>query len=442
MLDKFLSYIKEEKLFTQNDRVLLAVSGGMDSMAMVTLFLQANISIGVAHINHHLRGNESDEDAEFIQKYCEEKKIPFYIFHIDPAQFASGNMHDTARKLRYEWLSKLAKEEKFNSIATAHHKDDVAETFMIHLMRGSGLEGLDGIPSKYNNIIRPLLFADRDDILDFMQKNNIFYREDSSNISDKYMRNKVRHHIIPSIHFADKRAKEGILLSINHLKKSNQLLQFLVHEYTKQWITKQKNITTIDLSFLENNNVGHELFFQMIKQYGFNMAQCSDILSNKKSTGNRYFSSHYEALTDRGTLLIRLIEDRLKYQWPILIEPPMEFKMNDYTLQFDLIPNEVSFIFEHNSLYLSTDKFSFPLILRPWKTGDSFTPLGMKGKSQKVKDFLINNKLSGFEKEKVLVLEHCGEIIAIPGYRISEKVRINHETKTILKITFTKLHSD
>jgi len=442
MLDKFLSYIKEEKLFTQNDRVLLAVSGGMDSMAMVTLFLQANISIGVAHINHHLRGNESDEDAEFIQKYCEEKKIPFYIFHIDPAQFASGNMHDTARKLRYEWLSKLAKEEKFNSIATAHHKDDVAETFMIHLMRGSGLEGLDGIPSKYNNIIRPLLFADRDDILDFMQKNNIFYREDSSNISDKYMRNKVRHHIIPSIHFADKRAKEGILLSINHLKKSNQLLQFLVHEYTKQWITKQKNITTIDLSFLENNNVGHELFFQMIKQYGFNMAQCSDILSNKKSTGNRYFSSHYEALTDRGTLLIRLIEDRLKYQWPILIEPPMEFKMNDYTLQFDLIPNEVSFIFEHNSLYLSTDKFSFPLILRPWKTGDSFTPLGMKGKSQKVKDFLINNKLSGFEKEKVLVLEHCGEIIAIPGYRISEKVRINHETKTILRITFTKLHSD
>ncbi len=442
MLDKFLSYIKEEKLFTQNDRVLLAVSGGMDSMAMVTLFLQANISIGVAHINHHLRGNESDEDAEFIQKYCEEKKIPFYIFHIDPAQFASGNMHDTARKLRYEWLNKLAKEEKFNSIATAHHKDDVAETFMIHLMRGSGLEGLDGIASKYNNIIRPLLFADRDDILDFMQKNNISYREDSSNISDKYMRNKVRHHIIPSIHFADKRAKEGILLSINHLKKSNQLLQFLVHEYTKQWIAKQKNITTIDLSFLENNNVGHELFFQMIKQYGFNMAQCSDILSNKKSTGNRYFSSHHEALTDRGTLLIRLIEDRLKYEWPILIEPPMEFKMNDYTLQFDLIPNEVSFIFEHNSLYLSTDKFSFPLILRPWKTGDSFTPLGMKGKSQKVKDFLINNKLSGFEKEKVLVLEHCGEIIAIPGYRISEKVRINHETKTILRITFTKLHSD
>lgn len=442
MLDKFLSYIKEEKLFTQNDRVLLAVSGGMDSMAMVTLFLQANISIGVAHINHHLRGNESDEDAEFIQKYCEEKKIPFYIFHIDPAQFASGNMHDTARKLRYEWLNKLAKEEKFNSIATAHHKDDVAETFMIHLMRGSGLEGLDGIASKYNNIIRPLLFADRDDILDFMQKNNIFYREDSSNISDKYMRNKVRHHIIPSIHSTDKRAKEGILLSINHLKKSNQLLQFLVHEYSKQWITKQKNITTIDLSFLENNNVGHELFFQMIKQYGFNMAQCSDILSNKKSTGNRYFSSQYEALTDRGTLLIRLIEDRLKYEWPILIEPPMEFKMNDYTLQFDLIPNEVSFIFENNSLYLSTDKFSFPLILRPWKTGDSFTPLGMKGKSQKVKDFLINNKLSGFEKEKVLVLEHCGEIIAIPGYRISEKVRINHETKTILRITFTKLHSD
>ncbi len=309
-------------------------------------------------------------------------------------------------------------------------------------MRGSGLEGLDGIPSKYNNIIRPLLFADRDDIQDFIQKNNISYREDSSNISDKYMRNKVRHHVLPSMHSADKRAKEGILLSINHLKKSNQLLQFLVHEYTKQWIAKQKNITTIDLSFLENNNVGHELFFQMIKQYGFNMAQCSDILSNKKSTGNRYFSSHHEALTDRGTLLIRQIEDRLKYEWPILIEPPMEFKIDGCSFVFDLMTHSDDFLYVQNTLYLSTEALTFPLTLRPWKAGDSFTPLGMKGKSQKVKDFLINYKLSGFEKEIVLVLEHCGEIIAIPGYRISEKVRINRETKIILSITFTKLTDD
>lgn len=442
MLDKFLSYIKEEKLFTQNDRVLLAVSGGMDSMAMVTLFLQANISIGVAHINHHLRGNESDEDAEFIQKYCEEKKIPFYIFHIDPAQFASGNMHDTARKLRYEWLNKLAKEEKFNSIATAHHKDDVAETYIIHLMRGSGLDGLDGISSKQNNIIRPMLFADRNDIMQFVKKNNIPYREDSSNIADKYMRNKIRHHVLPAMYASDQRSKEGILLSINHLKKSNQLLQFLVHEYTISRIKKQENLTTIDLSFIENNDVGYELLYQVLKPYGFNGEQSTDMILHRSSTGNRYFSSHFEALTNRNTLIIRPKKDHVTYEWPVWIKPPMEFKMNDYTLQFDLIPNEVSFIFEYNSLYLSTDKFSFPLLLRPWKTGDSFTPLGMNGKSQKVKDFLINNKLSGFEKEKVLVLEHCGEIIAIPGYRISEKVRISRETKTILRITFTKLPAD
>ncbi len=442
MLDKFLSYIKEENLFTENEKILLAVSGGMDSMAMVTLFLQAKIPIGVAHIHHHLRGAESDGDAEFIKKYCAEKKIPFYIFHIDPAQFASGNMHDTARKLRYEWLNKLAKEEKFNSIATAHHKDDVAETYIIHLMRGSGLDGLDGISSKQNNIIRPMLFADRNDIMQFVKKNNIPYREDSSNIADKYMRNKIRHHVLPAMYASDQRSKEGILLSINHLKKSNQLLQFLVHEYTISRIKKQENLTTIDLSFIENNDVGYELLYQVLKPYGFNGEQSTDMILHRSSTGNRYFSSHFEALTNRNTLIIRPKKDHVTYEWPVWIKPPMEFKMNDYTLQFDLIPNEVSFIFEYNSLYLSTDKFSFPLLLRPWKTGDSFTPLGMKGKSQKVKDFLINNKLSGFEKEKVLVLEHCGEIIAIPGYRISEKVRISRETKTILRITFTKLPAD
>ncbi|MBP6235530.1 MAG: tRNA lysidine(34) synthetase TilS [Saprospiraceae bacterium] len=442
MLDKFLSYIKEENLFTENEKILLAVSGGMDSMAMVTLFLQAKIPIGVAHIHHHLRGAESDGDAEFIKKYCAEKKIPFYIFHIDPGQFASGNMHDTARKIRYEWLNKLAIEEKFGYVATAHHKDDVAETCIIHLMRGSGLDGLDGISSKQNNIIRPMLFADRNDILHFVKKNNILYREDSSNLADKYMRNKIRHHVLPAMYASDQRSKEGILLSINHLKKSNQLLQFLVHEYTKSRINKQENQTTIDLSFIENNDVGHELLYQVLKPYGFNGEQSTDMILHRSSTGNRYFSSHFEALTNRNTLIIRPKKDQITHEWPVYIKPPMEFKMDDYTLQFDLIPNEVSFVFEPNSLYLSTDKFTFPLMLRHWKSGDTFTPLGMQGKSQKVKDFLINHKISGFDKENIVVLEHKGDILAIPGYRISELVRIDKETKTILKVSIKKYSTD
>jgi tRNA(Ile)-lysidine synthase len=438
MLDKFLSYIKEENLFPENKKILLAVSGGMDSMAMVTLFLQAKIPIGVAHIHHHLRGAESDGDAEFIEKYCAEKKIPFYIFHIDPTQFATGNMHDTARKIRYEWLQKLAVDKKLDYIATAHHKDDVAETCIIHLMRGSGLDGLDGISSKQNNIIRPMLFADRNDILHFVQKKLIPYREDSSNSADKYMRNKIRHHVLPAMYASDQRSKEGILLTINHLKKSNQLLQFLVREYIKSCIKKQENLTTIDLSFIENNDVGHELLYQVLKPYGFNGEQSTDMILHRITTGNRYFSSQFEALTNRNTLLIRPKKHPITYEWPVYIKPPMEFKMDDYILQFDLIPNEVSFVFEPNSLYLSTDKFTLPLMLRPWKSGDTFTPLGMQGKSQKVKDFLINHKISGFDKENIVVLEHKGDILAIPGYRISELVRIDKETKTILKISIKK----
>jgi len=442
MLDKFLSYIKEEKLLTKNDRILLAVSGGMDSMAMVTLFLQANISIGVAHINHHLRGKESDADQNFVQKYCEKNEIPFYIHHIDPNIFIVGNMHDTARSIRYEWLNKISVEEHFDYIATAHHRDDEAETFLIHLMRGSGLDGLDGFLQKNNNIIRPLLFADRNEILDFVQKNHISYREDSSNNSDKYMRNRVRHHVLPAIYTMDDRSKDGISLSIKNLKNSSHLLQFLVKEYTGKWIKKQENMTAIDLSGIKDNATGIELLYQMIKPYGFNSTQCTDILQKRKSTGNRYFSARYEALTDRESLLVRHKEVRDKYEWPMLIEPPMEVKMNECTLQFDLITNSETFDFEQNKLYLDTNDLTFPLTLMPWKPGDTFTPLGMKGKSQKVKDFLINNKISGFEKENIMVLRDQEKIIAIPGYRVSEKVRVDQETKTILRITSKKLTVD
>jgi len=441
MLDKFLSYIKEENLFAENERILLAVSGGMDSMAMVTLFLQAKFQIGVAHVHHHMRGTESDEEAEFVLKYCVHNNIPFHIHHIDPALLTSGNMHDTARKIRYEWMKKTALEFKYDLISTAHHKDDEVETFILNLMRGSSIKGLSGIPIKRKNIIRPLLFSNRDEIKRYVVQNNISYREDSSNSSDKYMRNKVRHHILPEMYATDSRSKTGILLSIKNVRKSNLLLGYLANEYTKKFIAKEGNITILKLTHFPDDFIGKELLFHTVQKYGFNAEQCGDMINQKKTTGKKFISKQYEAMTDRENLLIRPSGFSTQKVFSALVSPPVHILFEDHDLSFELISYSESINFEPSTFYVNADHLTFPLVLRVWKPGDKFFPFGMKGKSKKIKDFLIDKKISGYVKESVLVLENEGEIIALPGYTISEKVRLQSFTKSVLKITYNKVTS-
>lgn len=440
MLDKFLSYINHEKLFLPTDKILLAVSGGMDSMAMVHLFRTANFQIGIAHINHNLRGDESQQDELFIKAYCETHHLPFFSTSIDPKSFEKQNMHEKARKLRYDFFEKVLLQYDFQYVATAHHQDDVIETFLMNLSRGSGLNGLSSISAKRQHIIRPLLFATREDISTYVTYQNILYREDSSNASDKYLRNSLRHHILPALYDLDPRAKQGIPQTIANIKSSYDLLTELTNIVKDKIVKEQKGETVIDLKEIKKLQNATSFLFQLIQEYSYNIDQCVDILSAHDQNSRFFLTKSHEALLDRNKLHIRPIQIKTDDKSVFQLDLNTEVTIFNKKIKLETIESPIN-TFDHNSniQYICIDHLSFPLTVRKWQAGDSFAPLGMNGKKQKVKDFLTNIKLSLYQKSTVVVLLSGDKIICIPGYRISDDVKITEDSMVVARISLGEL---
>lgn len=442
MLERFLSHINQKKILKKEDCVLLAISSGIDSMVMLDLFAKGKWTIGVGHINHHLRGVESDGDADFIKKYCSQHNIPYFQLDLDPLLLTQGNMHANARYKRYEWLKKIALENNYQYIATAHHQDDDTETFMINLLRGSGLDGLDGIDFKNGNIIRPMLFATKEDISNFAQDNDITYREDSSNQKDKYLRNHLRHHVLPEILKADQRAKGGIVNSISNLKSTKKLLDFLVEKFTQSIIEIKGNEVFIHLLPITETGVGEALLYEMIKKYGFNFNQCQNITQSNIQTGIVFYAHEFEALVNRNQLIIRPISITSDHIYKTIHEFPFTLETSKFTITFDYASIPHSFEKSNDTLWLDVNQLHFPLTIRNWKDGDIFGPLGMQGKRQKVKDYLINRKVSQFDKENILVLESQNSIIAILMQGISEQVKLSKNSTACIVIKKIDINND
>jgi tRNA(Ile)-lysidine synthase len=442
MLERFLSYINEKKILKKEDNVLLAISGGIDSMVMLALFLRSEWSIGVGHINHHLRGEESEGDANFIKNYCANHHIPYFQLDLDPTKLNQGNMHANARIKRYQWLKKIATENNYQYIATAHHLDDDTETFMINLLRGSGLDGLDGIDFKNGNIIRPMLFATKEEISNFAQNNDISCREDSSNQKDKYLRNYLRQHVMPAIYKADQRAKVGISNSISNLKSSRILLDFLIEKYAQNIVASKGDAVYISLTEITETGVGAALLYQMIKKYGFNYNQCQNIIQSNIHTGIVFYAHEFEALVNRNHLIIRPGTSKSENLLQSITELPFVFETNKYKIVIDYAPIPDTFQTAKDTLWLDANQLHFPLTIRNWKDGDIFAPLGMQGKRQKVKDYLINRKVSQFDKENILVLESQNAIIAILMQGISEQVKLSKNSTACMVIKKIDINND
>ncbi len=441
MLERFLSYIQEKKLVIAGEKVLLAVSGGVDSMVMAYLFQGAGYEIALAHINHHLRGEESGSDAALVKSYAEKYGLPFFQLDIDPKEFIGCSIQDKARNIRYTWLNQISELHEFGKIATAHHKDDAIETFFINLMRGSGLDCLGGIDATNGKIIRPLLFASKKEIEDFCQKNAIPFREDASNMSDKYLRNRLRNNVLPQFYNADSRAYSGIQTSIENLEESHILLEFLVQQTSKSLVTVSSEYIMVDLKVLGHSVPGRQLLFQIIKKYGFNMEQVSNILEGQSSTGNHFQTATHESIVDRGNLIIRPKGKTFHFDTEITIHQlPFEYSLQDRKIVItEIVKSSIIPRDNQDIIFINADQLLDGLILRGVRPGDIFQPSGMKGKSQKLKDYFINQKVHLFDKEKLVVLTHKNDIIAIPGYRKSEKVAITQDTGKIWKIELKNL---
>ncbi|MBK9734136.1 MAG: tRNA lysidine(34) synthetase TilS [Saprospiraceae bacterium] len=441
MLDRFLSYIKEQNLFNNEDKILLAVSGGMDSMVLLHLFQKMSCQFMVAHVNHNLRGLESQDDQSFVEKYCFDHQIKCYVNKIDPIVFESGNLQDTARKIRYDWFGKIMEENQLTYMATAHHADDVLETFLINLMRGSGLDGLSSIQAKNSNIIRPLLFANKVDIQNYITKYNVPYREDSSNSTQKYLRNKVRHTIIPAMEHSDNRVKKGLMHSIRHIQSSNQLLKWFIEKERQNLCNEMANSISIKFSDLNASPYPLELLFQLIKKYGFNETQCIEMLAVDQQSGNKYISHTHVALRDRDLLIIRQINSsrhQKELSFPCS-ELPCIININGSQIKMEKVAFSSHINFLSSEIqYLCIDKIDkSSLVIRGLRNGDKFAPTGMNGKKQKLQDFLTNNKVPASKKEKILLLTGSGEILCVIGHRVSEFVKVSPDSKEILKIVLS-----
>jgi tRNA(Ile)-lysidine synthase len=433
MLQKFQNHLLHNFQFLSGKKILLATSGGKDSMVMLHLFQQLDYEIGIAHCNFQLREMESFEDQNFIQEYAAANDIPVFITQFDTKAFAEDYKVSTqvaARELRYNWFYELLETEKFDYILTAHHADDNLETFLINLSRGTGLEGLTGIPEQNDRVIRPLLAFSQEEMEEYAKLNNIQWREDSSNASDKYLRNKIRHHLVPML----KELNTNFLSSFHKTQTYLQEAQVMVEDASimiYQQVAKQEDDTIyFDLKKLRKLPNYKSYLHQWLKEFGF--SAWDDIYDLVESqSGKNVFSPEYRLLKDRDSLIlssINFVNEKEEYA--------IDENQKEVNIPLNLLFCKVADISltTNSAIFVDADKLQFPLVLRHWNEGDSFQPFGMNGKSKKVSKLFKDEKLSLLEKENSWLLCSNEDIVWIIGLRQDERFRIENTTKNILKI--------
>jgi len=436
MVGQFLKYIHDEKLFHSSQRILLAVSGGADSMLMLHFFVSAGFRIAVAHCNFNLRGAESDGDEQFVSDYCDRQNITFFSKHFNTEEFAFQegiSIEMAAREMRYEWFNELLNTEHFDLLATAHHQDDVIETFLINLSRGSGIKGLSGIQPKSGKLIRPMLFTNRAEILEYCSRIKLEYRTDSSNQDTIFKRNLIRQEILPVLEQVNPAFRKNALKTIGNLNGTATLVQQRMNEIRSFGYTEDDLGAMIHIEKFQTLQPQRTILFELIREFGFQIEQVDDILASlNRESGRKFFSGGYRLVKDREYLLISpqqktdqlyyIDEDCSKIQKPI----HLSFEKFERTPDF-------RFSKQLNMVDLDLDQLVFPLILRHWQTGEYFQPLGMKG-LKKLSDFFIDEKYSIPEKENAWILASSDHLIWIVGKRMNDRYKITPKTKRILRI--------
>jgi tRNA(Ile)-lysidine synthase len=437
MIEEFKKFILENNLIKPGDKILLAISGGIDSMVMAHLFHQLGYNIGIAHCNFSLRAEESDKDEELVRQFAEKHNIPFYSINFETKAFAKKNklsVQMAARELRYNWFEEIRMKNGFDSIAVAHNLNDNIETLLINLTRGTGLTGMTGMKPVNNRIIRPLLFATRQDILIFMNRHKINFREDKSNADTKYTRNKIRHQIIPAL----KEINPSIETTLNETAERFYGLDEIVTEFMsqlKEKISEQKDQFIIfNISLLKTYLHNKAVLFELFKPYGITNTRITDLIKViKGNTGGQIITDTHRIIKNRKELVVsdEKVSNELMYTIPdekaFCIFPGISSARNVKIDETFEIPSDP------HTACIDSRKVSFPMTIRKWKAGDHFYPLGMKQK-KKLSDYFIDNKYSRFDKENIFILESEGKIVWIIGDRIDDRFKITNSTKNGLLI--------
>lgn len=424
-------------------KIVLALSGGIDSMVLADMLLQAKADFVLAHCNFHLRGEESDGDEQFVRDYAERKGLSLYVKQFDTLNYAEEHklsIEMAARELRYAWFEELRQQLNYDYIAVAHHADDQLETFFINLLRGAGIRGLKGMKPVNGHIIRPLLDVSRAEIQQYAEEYHLQWREDHTNAETQFLRNKIRHELLPVIDGISKEGRSAILKSINHLASENELYRELVMEKLSQMVAPLRGANSCvgsdatDLASLRDAEglrfsltsrllpLTSHLLFEWLRDYGFNEDQVHFIHEAMNGQpGTTFFSPTHRVTVERDGLELLPICQQNETQTELVYEQQ---------------PNNECFVMDHSPevAQLDYDKLTFPLQLRKWQAGDRFHPLGMTG-SKLLSDFFVDQKMTTRQKEACRVLTTAnGEIVWVVGRRIDDRFKVTDKTKTILKV--------
>ena len=448
MLDQFQAYINRCHLIAEGDKLILALSGGIDSMVLADMLLKTKVEFVAAHCNFHLRGEESDGDEQFVREFTVKQGIQCFVKHFETEKYAAKNnisIEMAARDLRYNWFEELRQQLGYDKIAVAHHADDQAETFFINLLRGAGLRGLKGMQPQNGMIIRPLLWASREQIQQYALENQITWREDHTNAESVYLRNKIRNQLLPAFDELQPEARQGLYKSLEHLASENELYRELLNEKLAQIVEQDGDVQRLPFSALRFDNVGpstgsgtlalsFQLLFEWLRQYGFNTDQCRFIFEViGTGIGNQYCSSTHRVVIGRDDLQLFEIKENTENE--IQIEIGEEEIISPLHLCFSKLEKTNDFVMDKSPevAQLDFDKIHFPLTLRRWHYGDRFHPLGLKG-SKLLSDFFVDQKFTEWQKRNVwLLVSADSEILWVVGHRIDDRYKVTTETKTIFR---------
>jgi tRNA(Ile)-lysidine synthase len=441
LLQHFIEYFQEKKVDVKACRFIVAISGGVDSVVLADLCKRSGFHFTLAHCNFRLRDEESERDEQFVRAFAQKLQVPLEVIQFETSLYAQEkklSIQEAARALRYQWFDELKYAGQFDYILLAHHANDNIETLLMQFFRGTGLKGMAGIPGGTANekrLLRPLLNVKRKEIIEYAQHHGLTWVEDSSNSTIKYTRNYFRHELIPSIEKVFPQVENNLLGNIERFTKINNLYQLMVSELKEKICERRLNEIRVPVKKLEKY-LDTSLIYDIINDYGFGEKQVPEIKKLLKSVSGRYIENeNFQVIRHRNwliiapktldTAIIAFGKDQQLIRFPAGI------------LEFDTQPaGKLKLESDANLAILDMKNIEYPLVLRKWKAGDYFYPLGMP-KKKKLSRFFIDQKLSRNIKENTWVIESAQRIIWVVGMRIDERFKVTPSTKEILRISLT-----
>ena len=432
MLNKVSKYIDDYNLFESNQKLIVGLSGGADSMALIVILIELGYNCIAAHCNFHLRGQESDDDATFVSQWCREKDIKLATIDFDTHQYAHEkkiSIEMAARELRYEWFEQVRTEHQADYIAVAHHENDSVETVLINMIRGTG------IMPKNGRIVRPLLSVHRNEIEHYLRSKSIEYRTDSTNLKDIYMRNYIRLNILPMLEKLNPSIYDSIIRTSNNLAEVEKIYRSHINDD----IDRVKLGDRIEINSLRETISPKSVLFEILSPLGFTASVIDDIDKSDDSTsGKVFYSNSHRLIKDRDCFILDEIDIDKNDVHISYIDSEESDIVLPLKMRIDIIPKSLVDIKKDKAyLYADADLLSFPLMLRKWKHGDWFIPFGMKGK-KKVSDYFADHKFSLKDKENTWILTSGKDIVWIVGHRGDERFRVTNKTKRALIIELMK----